>query len=75
MLQLSMQVKEIIKEASKLTEEQRASIVSQILHTLDVPHHDVNDEEVARRLDEAEKDPSVLISFDEFVGGVKRSGS
>ena len=70
-----MQVKDIVMEASKLSEEQRASIASQILHSLEVSHHYVSDEEVAQRIDEAEKDPSVLISFDEFVSGIQRSGS
>ena len=62
-------------EAAKLSEEQRASIASQILHSLDVAHHWVSDEEVAERMNEAEKDPDILISFDEFVSGVQRSGS
>ena len=70
-----MQVKDIVMEVSKLSEEQRASIASQILHSLEVSHHYVSDEEVAQRIDEAEKDPSVLISFDEFVSGIQRSGS
>jgi hypothetical protein len=70
-----MEVKEIVKEASKLSDEQRDSIASQLLHSLDVSHQYVSDEEVSRRMDEAEQDPSVLISFDEFVNGVQRSGS
>jgi hypothetical protein len=70
-----MKVKEIVMEASKLSDEQRASIASQLLHSLDVSHHYVSDDEVARRVDEAEQDPSVLISFDEFVSGIQRSGS
>lgn len=62
-------------EASKLSEEQRASIATQILHSLDVSHHYVSDEEVNQRIDEAENEPSALISFDEFVSGIYRSGS
>lgn len=70
-----MQLEEIVTEASKLSEEQRASLASQLLHSLESPHHWVSDEEVAERVCEAEKDPSVMISFDEFVSGIKRSGS
>ena len=69
-----MKVDEIVREASKLPEEQRATIASQLLHGLESPHHWVSDEEVAERVREAEKDPDVLISFDEFVSGIKRSG-
>jgi len=70
-----MQVEEIFKEASKLPEEQRASIASRLLHGLESPYHWVSDEEVANRIREAEEDPSVMISFDEFVDDVKRGGS
>ncbi len=70
-----MKVDEIVREASKLPEEQRASIASRLLHGLESPHHWVSDEEVAERVREAEEDPSTLITFDEFVSGIKRSGS
>jgi hypothetical protein len=69
-----MQLEELVMEASKLPEEQRASIASQLIHSLETPHHWVGDEEVAERISEAEKDPSVLISFDEFKSGIRRSG-
>ena len=70
-----MQVEEIVREASKLPEEQRASIASLLLHGLEKPHHWVSDEEVTGRVREAEEDPSVMISFDEFVSGIKLGGS
>jgi hypothetical protein len=70
-----MKLEELVTEASKLPEEQRASMASQLLHSLETPHHWVSDEEVAERIREAEEDPSVLISFDEFTSGVRRNGS
>lgn len=70
-----MHVEDIIKEASKLPEEARASIASRLIHSLDAAHHWVSDEEVSARMREAEEDPSALISFDQFVSGIKRGGS
>ncbi len=70
-----MHLEEIVTEASKLPEEQRASLASRLLHSLESPHHWVSDEEVAERISEAEKDSNILLSFDEFVSGIKRSGS
>ena len=70
-----MKVEDIVAEASKLPEEQRASIASRIIHSLEKPQHWVSDEEVAERMDEAERDPSVMISFAEFEAGIVRSGS
>ena len=70
-----MQVEEIVMEASKLPEEARASIASRLIHSLNSIHHWVSDEEVSARVREAENDPSSLISFDQFVSGIKRSGS
>jgi len=48
---------------------------TRLLHGLESPYHWVSDEEVANRIREAEEDPSVMISFDEFVDDVKRGGS
>ena len=70
-----MRVEDIVKEASKLPEEARASIASRLIHGLNVAHHCVGDEEVLDRIREAEEDPTVLISFDQFVSGIERSGS
>ncbi len=69
-----MKLDELVSEASKLSEEQRASMASQLLHSLETPHHWVSDEEVSERIREAEEDPSVLISLDEFTRGVQRNG-
>ena len=69
-----MKVEEIIEEASKLSEKQRVSIASQLLQGLESPKHSVSDDEVAERMQEATADPSVMISFDEFLDGIKRSG-
>ncbi len=70
-----MHVEDIVKEASKLPEEDRASIASRLIHSLKAAHHWVSDEEVSARIKEAGDDPSVLIPFDQFVSGIKRSGS
>ena len=69
-----MKVEEIVAEASKLPEEARASIASRLIHGLESANHWVSDEEVSQRRREAEEDPSVMLSMDEFVAGVKRNG-
>jgi len=70
-----MKLEEIVAEASKLSEEERASLASQLLHGLETPVYSVSDEEVRRRVREADRDPSVLITFDELVAGLRRHGS
>ncbi len=70
-----MKLEEIVAEASKLPEEERASLASQLLHGLETPVYSVLDEEVNRRRHEAEADPSVLITFDELVAGLRRGRS
>lgn len=70
-----MKLQEISAEAAKLTEEERASLASQLLHGLQTPVYEVADEEVLRRMQEAEADPSVLITFDDLVSGLKHRGS
>lgn len=70
-----MKLQEISAEAAKLTEEERASLASQLLHGLQSPVYEVTDEEVLRRVNEAEADPSVLITFDELVSRLKHRGS
>ena len=68
-------LEEIAAEASKLNEEDRASLASRLLHGLESPIYEVSDEEVSRRMEEAEKDPSVMITFDELVAGLKNRAS
>lgn len=70
-----MKVEDIVAEAAKLTEDERASIASRIIHGLEKPRYWVDDEEVAKRMDEAEEDPSLMISFEEFKAGIVKSGS
>ncbi|WAC18696.1 hypothetical protein OVA24_15815 [Luteolibacter sp. SL250] len=70
-----MKLEEIAIEASKLSEEERASLASRLLHGLESPVHDVNDEEVARRMREAEGDPTVWITFDELITGLRHRAS
>jgi len=70
-----MKLEEIAAEASKLSEEERASLASRLLHGLETPVYWVSDEEVGRRRRDAEEDPSVLITFDELVAGLRQRGS
>ena len=70
-----MKLEEIAAEASKLSEEERASLASRLLHSLETPVYWVSDKEVGRRRQEAEEDPSVLITFDELVAGLRQRGS
>jgi hypothetical protein len=71
----AMKLEEIAAEASKLTEEERASLASRLLHGLQTPVYWVSDEEVVRRMQEAERSPEVLITFDELVAGLRPRGS
>ena len=68
-------LEDIAAEASKLPEEERASLASRLLHGLETPIYEVSDDEVARRMREADADPSVLVTFDELVAGLNRRGS
>jgi len=70
-----MKLEEIAAEASKLTEEERASLASRLLHGLESPIYEISDEEVERRQREADDDPSVMITFDELVAGLKKRGA
>jgi hypothetical protein len=70
-----MKLEEIVAEASKLSEEERASLASRLLHGLETPVYWVSDEEVGRRRQEAEEDPNALITFDELVAGLRQRGS
>lgn len=65
-----MKLDEIAEEAAKLTEEERAALASRLIHGLETPVYDVTDEEVFQRMNEAEEDPSVMISFDELTKSV-----
>ena len=70
-----MKLEELAAEASKLPEEERASLASQLLHGLETPVYSVSDEEVSRRMREAESDSGVLITFDQLVAGLRHRGS
>ena len=67
-----MKLEEIAEAASKLPEEERASLASRLLHGLESPVYEVSDEEVARRMEEADSDPGVWLTFDQLVSGLKR---
>ena len=70
-----MKLDEIAEEASKLPEEERAALASRLIHGLETPVYDVSDEEVFQRMKEAEQDPSMMISFEELVSGVRKRGA
>lgn len=70
-----MKLEEIAAEASKLTEEERASLASRLLHGLESPIYEVSDAEVSQRLKEAGDDPSVWLTFDQLVAGLKYRAS
>jgi len=70
-----MKLEEIAAAASKLTEEERASLASRLLHGLESPAYQVPDSEILDRMDEAEKDPTVWLTFDQLVSGLKRRGA
>jgi hypothetical protein len=70
-----MKLEEIVAEASKLSEEERASLASQLLHGLETPVYRVPDGEVERRMREAETDPAVMITFHELVTGLRKRGT
>lgn len=67
-----MKLEEIVNEASQLTEAERASLASQLIHGLETPVHEISDQQVLERMQEAEKDPSVWLTFDQLVSGIKR---
>ena len=69
-----MKLEEIAAEASKLSEEERASLASQLLHGLETPVHSVSDEEIQMRVREADADPTVMITFDQLVAGIRHGG-
>lgn len=70
-----MKLDEIAEEASKLPEEERAALASRLIHGLETPVYEVPDEEVFRRMKEAEENPSVMITFDELVSGLRKRGN
>ena len=69
-----MKLGEIVRQAAMLPEKQRALLASRLLHGLETPVYDVSDEEVFRRIREAEADPTVLITFEELASGLHLRG-
>jgi len=61
-----MTLVELTKEVTSLPHEERASLASVLLNSLDPPSYDISDEEVEKRRLEAESDPNVMISYDEL---------
>lgn len=70
-----MKLEEIAAAASKLTEEERASLASRLLHGLESPSYQVPDGEISDRMAEAEKNTTVWLTFDQLVSGLKRRGA
>jgi len=70
-----MKLEEIERETDKLSEEERACLASRLLRSLESPVYEVSDEEVERRQREAEADPSVWMTFEELVAGLKNRGA
>ncbi len=66
-----MKLEELTAEAAKLPEDDRASLAARLLHGLEKPHYSVSDEEVMRRMREAEENPDVMITFDQLVSGLR----
>ena len=58
-----------------LSEEERASLASRLLHGLESPVYEVPDDEITERVREAENDTSVWLTFDELVSDLKRRAS
>ena len=67
-----MKLEEIAIEAAKLSEEERASLASRLLHGLESPVYEVSDTEVSQRMREAENDPASWLTFDQLVSGLNR---
>lgn len=72
---LVMTVEEIAEEASKLSEQDRATLASEILRGLEPPLYEVSDEEVKNRVKEGEENSSILITGDELEAGLQRRGN
>ena len=66
-----MKLEELTAEAAKLPEYDRASLAARLLHGLETPHYSVPDEEVMRRMREADENPDVMITFDQLVSGLR----
>jgi hypothetical protein len=66
-----MKLDELTMEASKLPEADRASLAATLLQGLETPRYHVSDEEVIRRMREADENPDVMITFDQLVSGLR----
>jgi hypothetical protein len=70
-----MKLEEIAAAASKPTEEERASLAARLIHGLESPSYQVPVSEILDRMNEAGKDPTVWLTFDQLVSGLKRRGA
>lgn len=66
-----MKLEELSAEAAKLPEDERASLAARLLHGLEKPHYSVSDAEVMNRMHEAEKNPEVMMTFEQMVSGLR----
>ncbi len=66
-----MKLEELMAEAAKLSEDDRASLAARLLPGLEKPHHGVSDEEVMNRVREGDANDEVMITFDQLVSGLR----
>jgi hypothetical protein len=65
-----MVTKEIKSKVDGLSQEDRASLASYILHSFDAPDYDVSDENVAQRLHELESGSVQEMDHDSLIQGL-----
>ncbi|MEO0416514.1 MAG: hypothetical protein AAF226_16335 [Verrucomicrobiota bacterium] len=70
-----MTLKELTSEAVSLPTAEKAALASTLIESLPAPDYFVSDEEVVARMKEAERDPTVLLTEEEFLAGINRHGS
>ena len=68
-----MTVDELRKEAEQLSENERGHLVADLLASFGVPHYDVSDDEVTRRVTETESGDVEDISYEELRSRVEAS--
>lgn len=66
-----MDLEEITREAAFLPEAQRAWLAAHLLRGVDSLTYQVCDEEVLRRMREADDNPEVMITLEQLVSGLR----
>tara|TARA_R110002096_G_scaffold288403_5_gene482150 strand:- start:1686 stop:1901 length:216 start_codon:yes stop_codon:yes gene_type:complete len=70
-----MNLEELAAEAAQLDEVSRASLASTLLQSLSPPTRYISDEEVHLRVREADEDPTVMLTHEEFISGIETRGN